>query len=88
MCRVHLYVAEFAYLYVGYSQVNTVLLQVVPCSTQDCDCVIVYGNVSTEKVVEMLMWWCSGYGSPFYYVNCGCTVSTRGADLSIRCFFI
>jgi len=41
MCRVLLYVGEFTYLYVGCSHVNTVLLQVVPNSTEEFDCVFV-----------------------------------------------
>lgn len=48
LCRVRLYVGEVTYMYVGYSEVNTVLLQVVPYSTEDFDCVIVCGKVSNE----------------------------------------
>jgi hypothetical protein len=89
MCRVFQYVGEFTYLYVGYSQVNTVLLQVVPYSTEGFDCVVVCGKVWNEKiVVEMLLWWYSGYGSPSSYANCGRTVSTRGADYCIPFFCI
>jgi hypothetical protein len=89
MCRVFLYVGEFTYLYVGYSHVNTVLLQIVPHSTEEFDCVIVRGKVSNEKiVVEMLLWWYSGYGSPSSYASCSCTVSTRGADCCIPVFCI
>jgi hypothetical protein len=84
MCRVLVYVGGFTYLYVGYSRVNTLLLQVVPYSTEEFDCVIVRGKVSNEKiVVEMLLWWFSGYGSPSSYASCGRTVSTRGADYCI-----
>lgn len=87
MYRVLLYVGEFTYLYVGYSQVDTVLLQVVPYSTEEFDCVIVRGRVSNEKiVVEMLLWCYSGYGSPSSYASCDRTVSTRGADCCIPFF--
>jgi len=89
MCRVLLYVGEFTFLYVDYSHVNTVLLQIVPYSTEELDCVIVRGKVSNEKiVVEMLLWWYSGYGSPSSYASCGRTVSTRGADCCIPVYCI
>lgn len=89
MCRVLLYVGEFTYLYVGYSQVNTVLLPVVPYSTEEFYCVIVRGKVSNEKiVVEMLLRWYSGYGSPSFYGSCGRANSTRGAECCIPFFCI
>jgi hypothetical protein len=89
MCRVLLYVGEFTYLYVGYSQVNTVLLPVAPYTTEEFYCVIVRGKVSNEKiVVEMLLWCYSGYGSPSFYASCGRTNSTRGADCCIPFFCI
>jgi hypothetical protein len=88
MCSVLLYVGEFTYLYVGYSQVNTVL-QVVPYSAEKFDCVIVRRKVSNEKiVVEMLLWLYGGYGNPSSYASCGRTVSTRGAACCIPFFSI
>lgn len=84
MCRVLRYVGGFTYLYVGYSQVNTVVLQVVPYSTEEFDCVIVREKDSNENIlVEMLLWWYGGYGSSSSYSSCGRTVSTRGADCCI-----